>query len=115
MNAPKRDDHRCARFRTLYENNYDAILGYTLRRAPQADALDVVAETFLVAWRRLERVPVGDDARLWLYGTARRVLANHVRAERRRARLGGRLTAAAATSAHATQEQPVGAVASAFA
>jgi len=114
MTAPKRDDERCARFRTLYEANYDAILGYALRRVPQADALDIVADTFLVAWRRLERVPEGDEARLWLYGTARRVLANHARGERRRARLGGRLTDAAETAAHSA-DQPAGAVASAFA
>jgi RNA polymerase sigma-70 factor (ECF subfamily) len=31
------------------------------------DAADVVAETFLVAWRRLDSVPGGDEARLWLY------------------------------------------------
>jgi RNA polymerase sigma-70 factor (ECF subfamily) len=91
----KRDDERRARFRSLYEANYDAILGYVLRRTQQADTPDVVAETFLVCWRRLGRVPEGEQARLWLYGTARRVLANHTRAERRRARLTGRLSAAA--------------------
>lgn len=89
----KRDDERRARFRSLYEANYDAILGYVLRRTQQADTPDVVAETFLVCWRRLGRVPEGEQARLWLYGTARRVLANHTRAERRRARLTGRLSA----------------------
>ena len=91
MTAPAREDERCARFRALYEANYDSILGYALRRVPHADALDVVAETFTVAWRRFARVPDGDEARLWLYGTARRVLANHQRADRRRARLHGRL------------------------
>jgi RNA polymerase sigma factor (sigma-70 family) len=95
MTAPTREDERCARFRALYEANYDRILGYALRRVPHADALDVVAETFTVAWRRLAQVPDGDEARLWLYGTARRVLANHQRASRRRARLHGRLAEAA--------------------
>jgi RNA polymerase sigma-70 factor (ECF subfamily) len=87
MSRPTRDDERQARFRALYDTNYEAILRYVLRRTPQPDALDVVSETFLVCWRRLGRVPGGDQARLWLYGTARRVLANHARAERRRARL----------------------------
>src|SRR5689334_22322490 len=91
MTAPTREDERRARFRALYEENYDRILGYALRRVPHADALDVVAETFTVAWRRLAHVPDGDESRLWLYGTARRVLANHQRAARRRARLHGRL------------------------
>lgn len=79
------------RFRALYEANYRPILGYALRRTGAADAADVVAETFLTAWRRLADVPEGDAARLWLYGTARRALANHRRSERRRERLAGRL------------------------
>jgi RNA polymerase sigma-70 factor (ECF subfamily) len=82
---------RRERFRALYEANYAAILGYALRRCPDPDdAADVVSETFLVAWRRLEAVPV-DDARLWLYGTARRVLSNQRRGSRRRRQLGNRL------------------------
>jgi RNA polymerase sigma-70 factor (ECF subfamily) len=55
------------------------------------DAADVVADTFLVAWRRLDRVPEGEPARLWLYGVARNVLANQHRSERRRERLAERL------------------------
>jgi RNA polymerase sigma-70 factor (ECF subfamily) len=55
------------------------------------DAADVVAETFLVAWRRGPELPAGDEARLWLYGVARRVLANHHRGGQRRERLGERL------------------------
>jgi RNA polymerase sigma factor (sigma-70 family) len=81
------------RFRSLYEANYHLILGYALRRADATDAADVVAETFTTAWRRLRDVPEGEEARLWLYGVARRVLANQRRAERRRLRLAGRLRA----------------------
>jgi RNA polymerase sigma factor (sigma-70 family) len=92
MTAPAGDDAERARFRALYEANYDSVLGYALRRAGDADAMDIVSETFLVCWRRLNRVPEGDEGRLWLYGTARRVLANHARGERRRARLSGRLS-----------------------
>jgi RNA polymerase sigma-70 factor (ECF subfamily) len=115
MTAPKRDDERCARFQVLYEANYDRILGYALRRTQHAEALDVVAETFTVAWRRLEQVPAGDEARLWLYGTARRVLANHERAARRRIRLGGRLADEAAASQRVERPSSGGAVAAAFA
>jgi RNA polymerase sigma factor (sigma-70 family) len=75
------------RFQALYEENYAPILGYALRRVARDDAADVVAETFLIAWRRLDDVPNGAQARLWLYGTARRLLANQQRGERRRARL----------------------------
>lgn len=79
-----------ARFRAIYEANYSRVLGYAVRRSPTAeDAADVVAETFLVAWRRVDEVPdpSGDGDRAWLYGVARRVLANQRRGDRRRQRL----------------------------
>lgn len=80
------------RFSHLYRDNARDLLGYALRRcADPDDAADVVAETFLVAWRRLPDVPLGGEARLWLYGTARRVLANQKRGARRRDRLTARL------------------------
>jgi RNA polymerase sigma factor (sigma-70 family) len=81
-----------ARFSRLYGEHEREILRYALRRSAEAeDAADVVAETFLVAWRRLGDVPLGDEARLWLYATARRVLANHSRGVKRRTRLAERL------------------------
>jgi RNA polymerase sigma-70 factor (ECF subfamily) len=81
-----------ARFSRLYEDHEREILRYALRQSAEPqDAADVVAETFLVAWRRLGEVPVGEEARLWLYATARRVLANHQRGIKRRTRLAERL------------------------
>jgi RNA polymerase sigma-70 factor, ECF subfamily len=81
-------DPRRTRFRIVYDANYHRILGFALRRtANREDAEDVVAETFLTAWRRLDQIPAGDEARLWLYGVARNALANHRRGERRRVRL----------------------------
>jgi DNA-directed RNA polymerase specialized sigma24 family protein len=65
------------RFEGLFRQNYAAVRAYALRRAPHDVAQDVAAETFLVAWRRLDDVP--DDALPWLYGVARRVLANQRR------------------------------------
>jgi RNA polymerase sigma-70 factor (ECF subfamily) len=80
------------RFSRLYEEHEREILRYALRRCNEPeDAADVVAETFLVAWRRLGDVPLGAEARLWLYATARRVLANHHRGIKRRIRLADRL------------------------
>jgi RNA polymerase sigma-70 factor (ECF subfamily) len=80
------------RFSDLYRDHARELLGYALRRsADPDDAADVVAETFLIAWRRLGEVPHGDETRLWLYGTARRVLANRDRGTRRRDRLTERL------------------------
>ena len=64
---------RQERFRRLYAAEVDALLGFALRRADRAeDAADVVAETFRVAWRRFDDVPSQPQARLWLYGVARR-------------------------------------------
>jgi RNA polymerase sigma factor (sigma-70 family) len=81
-----------ARFARLYREEGRAILEYALRRVEdREDAADVVAETFLVAWRRIGEVPLGEGARLWLYGVARLTLANLHRAQRRRTRLGARL------------------------
>lgn len=85
-------DEDRARFHAVYRQNGRAVLGYALRRVVDPeDAAEVVAETFLVAWRRLAEVPPAGDARPWLLAVARRVLANHRRGRRRRDRLGERL------------------------
>ena len=83
---------RQARFEEIYEAYSGLILAYAARRTVDVnDAADVVAETFTVAWRRLEDVPDGEQARPWLYGVARRVLANQRRGIERRRRLQDRL------------------------
>jgi RNA polymerase sigma-70 factor (ECF subfamily) len=65
------------------------VLAYALRRADRSTAEDVVAETFAIAWRRMDDVP--DPPLPWLLGVARRVLANLQRGERRRRALVERL------------------------
>ena len=89
------DEHS---FRTVFEQHYQAVLAYAGRRTSDAaDANDVVAETFLTAWRRREEL---SGAPLpWLYGIARRVLANQRRAARRRERTTRELAALAPTLA----------------
>jgi RNA polymerase sigma-70 factor (ECF subfamily) len=92
-------DRREETFRRLYSAHFDAVLGFALRRVDRAeDAADVTAETFLVAWRRLVHVPAEPETRPWLYGVARRVLANHRRGDRRRTSLGERLRRELATA-----------------
>jgi RNA polymerase sigma-70 factor (ECF subfamily) len=116
--GPGSHAYRLARFRAVYDANYHRVLGYLLRRTGRReDAEDVVAETFLTAWRRLEQMPPGSAARPWLYGIARYSLANHQRGERRRGRLSGRLHGAIALpSAHfAEPDNEVARVAAAFA
>jgi len=73
----------------LHDAHATAVRAYALRRTDPATADDVCAEVWTIAWRRLDRIP--DDALPWLFGVARRVLANHRRGERRRAALRGRL------------------------
>ena len=95
------------RFRQLFADTERELLAYALRRVDRAeDAADVVAETYLVAWRRLDTLPAGDEARLWLYGVARRQLANQRRGQLRRSRLADRLRAElpAAVAAHRSPE-----------
>lgn len=95
-------------FGRLYREHGRAILAYALRRVGDPeDAADLVAETFLIAWRRLGDVPTGDGARLWLYAVARRVVANQHRTEQRRTRLGERLAESLRTEL-ATHPAPSG-------
>ncbi len=84
-------DPRRLRFSAIYRDHVAAISGYALRRVGPEDAADVVTETFIVAWTRLESVPDQPADRLWLYATARRVLANERRGRRRRDALVQRL------------------------
>jgi RNA polymerase sigma-70 factor (ECF subfamily) len=78
-----------AEFEALWGDWHRHVLAYALRRADRALAEDVVAETFVIAWRRIDDVP--DPPLPWLLGVARRVLANQRRGERRRGALVDRL------------------------
>lgn len=89
---PEDDDQR--RIERCFREHSPAIARYFLRRCPTAgDAEEAVTDVFAVAWRRLDRLPPEPETRLWLFGVARKVLADQQRAARRRARLGDRLAA----------------------
>jgi len=80
------------RFHALYQAHHGAVAAYARRRTTSpGDAQDAVADTFTIAWRRLSEVPEGDAALPWLYGVARRVLANQRRGNQRRADLSARV------------------------
>ena len=81
------------RFELLYAKHGPAVKAYVLRRADASTTDDVVAEVFLVCWRRFEEVPA--DPLPWLLGVARRVLSTQWRGERRRVALRERLAEAA--------------------
>lgn len=100
---PSRDGDAVARFEALYRACYEDLLRYALRRTDQPEvAADVVADTFVVAWRRIDDVPP-DQGRAWLFGVARNVLANQHRADRRTNALAARLRN---ELAHVTVNQP---------
>lgn len=88
-------DDRRERYESVYRSTYPAVVAYVLRRLPdRGDVADVVAETYLTLWRRFDDAPTGDSALPWIYGVARRTLANHRRGQVRRTALSGRLAEA---------------------
>jgi RNA polymerase sigma-70 factor (ECF subfamily) len=94
-----RDEHT-RRFDELFAAHSADIVAYCGWRAGSAgDAQDAVGDVFLTAWRRLAEVPEGDAERVWLYATARRVIANQRRSTRRRAALKERLASEPAPAA----------------
>jgi RNA polymerase sigma factor (sigma-70 family) len=62
-------------FERLFRDTRTDLLAYITRRSrTPEDAADVLAETYLIAWQKLDRIPKGDRARLWLFGVARNLL-----------------------------------------
>ena len=91
-------DERAERFSRVFEAGYEPLHAFARRRCSPEDADDLVADVMTVAWRRLDDIP--PDAVLpWLYGVARRMLANQHRGRGRRARLLARLQAEPAGAA----------------
>ena len=68
------------RFERIYEEHRDAVRAYVRRRAPESLVDDVVSDVFVVCLRRIDDVP--RDALPWLYGVARKTLANERRKRR---------------------------------
>ena len=69
------------RFEQIYEQDRDAVRAYVRRRAPEDAVEDIVADVFVVALRRIDDVP--EPALPWLYGVARKTLANARRRDQR--------------------------------
>jgi len=98
-----------AQIESLFETYGPRVLAYALRRTSWEEAEEVVAETFIIAWRRLPEVPSEPVA--WLLAVARRVLANQRRAAGRRKALEDRLksTSRSSTTVPANPADEVGA------
>ncbi|WP_326556314.1 RNA polymerase sigma factor [Micromonospora sp. NBC_01796] len=79
MGPPHRRDESW--FTGIYTEHHAHIVSYGQRRLgdPEASA-ELAQEVFVIAWRRRAEVP--DRTLPWLYGVARRLLANHWRARR---------------------------------
>jgi RNA polymerase sigma factor (sigma-70 family) len=74
--------HDPERFATLFRRHAPAIMRYVLRRLGRDQADDIVAETFLIAFRHRERYePTRRDARPWLFGIATNLVRRHRRDE----------------------------------
>jgi RNA polymerase sigma-70 factor (ECF subfamily) len=89
------------RFEQIYEEHREAVRVFVRRRAPEWVVDDVVSETFLICWRKLDRAP--DEPLPWLYAVARKTLANQRRRLARDQRLG-----AADTALAVAELEPVG-------
>lgn len=105
MKREKRSDED--RFQDLHAHTRHDLLAFVMRRAPTPeDGADILAETYLIAWRELDVIPGGDHARLWLFGVARNLLLKAARQTRVRGALSERLATELRTSASARDASP---------
>lgn len=74
-------------FEELYRATAPRVLAFLRRRLTPGDAEDVLAETFLVAWRRRAAVPAGEARIGWIFATARRLALAAQRNRRHTAQL----------------------------
>ena len=101
------DSDNDTRFEALYRAHAREVYAYCLRRSNIDEAKDAMSEVFVVAWRRREELPDGDDVLPWLYGVSRKVLANRSRSYRRRQRLASKVAGQQETSVPGPESQIV--------
>ncbi|WP_405555478.1 sigma-70 family RNA polymerase sigma factor [Streptomyces canus] len=92
-------------FEEVYRRTYLPVLRFLRRRLPPAAAEDAAAEVFVAAWRH--RREVRGKELPWLYGIARRVAANALRARDRADRLEDRIRADHEDGAEPAAEEAV--------
>lgn len=80
---------RAAQLERMFRDHADAVRRYAAMRVDTGAVDDVVADTFLVAWRRIHVVPA--ESLPWLLGVARKVVSTHLRGRGRRSALVDRL------------------------
>lgn len=80
---------RRERFEAVVAEVVEPVRRFLARRTDPDTAEDVLAETLLVCWRRLDDVP--EPALPWVYAVARGCLANAARSARRQRRVAARV------------------------
>lgn len=71
-----------AEFTAIYEDHYLAVRQFSSWQCEPSELDDVVADVFLVAWRRFSELEA-EWARPWLFGVAKNVLRSRQRSVRR--------------------------------
>jgi RNA polymerase sigma factor (sigma-70 family) len=82
-------DSDTADFTACWQRDVPRVLAYATRHVGHETAPEIVAETFLQAWRRWEEIP--EQPLPWLLSTARKTIANQRRSTRRRVALQDRI------------------------
>jgi RNA polymerase sigma-70 factor (ECF subfamily) len=77
------EPEQVAQFTAVYREHHRQVYAYAVAHAGRQLADDVVADTFLVAWRRFAVLPLAAPLP-WLLGVARNVVRERCRAEARR-------------------------------
>ncbi len=87
------------RFTELWHAQAPRVLAFASRHVGTEAAHDVVAETFMVAWRRWGDLPTPPTG--WLFVTARKVIQNRLRTSRRNRALEDRIALLDGVAAYA--------------
>lgn len=82
MNANGDPPSARSRFEERYRAEAGTVLMFAAHRVGRVAADDIVADTFAIAWRKLDEIPT--PSRAWLLGAARKVIGNYLRSQRRR-------------------------------
>jgi RNA polymerase sigma factor (sigma-70 family) len=104
------EDDSCSnevRFERLYDRHHARVTAYCRRRVPADQVEDLVAETFMVAWRRIDDVPDGEGGLPWLYRVAYREVGHQWRSGSRRQRLHNKLVAVPALASPTPEDSAV--------
>jgi RNA polymerase sigma-70 factor (ECF subfamily) len=94
---PALEGERARRFEEMFDRHAGRVYAYAARRSTTDVANEVVGETFLIAWRKLEAVP--NEPLPWLLNVAGKVLANRRRSAHRGESLAADLAQALGRSA----------------